>query len=229
MLGVIQPILDKFLWGINQQFMPQVAERGHILVADYSAFDVVTETEKAMQQMAHDNFKNGRSSWNEYRQAGGLDPLPGGDFFMLPTVGYTPIPANQIGEAPALIQQAQQPMTNPATTGDLYQAVERLSMQQKTLAIPETITVASEQVTRRSPFLDADDPMSDDLRKWQSVTLKRWKSGQLEQALAFESAMIPPLLNAAIKGALQSCTSVDQIYTVFDDADRYRLHDAGTH
>jgi hypothetical protein len=38
MLGVIQPILDKFLWGINQQFMPQVAERGHILVADYSAF-----------------------------------------------------------------------------------------------------------------------------------------------------------------------------------------------
>jgi hypothetical protein len=92
-----------------------------------------------------------------------------------------------------------------------------------------TLTLDPEQVTRRSLFLDADDPMSDDLRKWQSVTLKRWKSGQLEQALAFESAMIPPLLNAAIKGALQSCTSVDQIYTVFDDADRYRLHDAGTH
>jgi hypothetical protein len=229
MLGVIQPILDKFLWGINQQFMPQVAERGHILVADYSAFDVVTETEKAMQDMFHQDFKNGRISWNEYRQGNNYAKIEGGDWFLLPTVGYTVIPASQIGEAPALIQQAQQPMTNPATAGDLHQAVERLSMQQKTLAIPETITVAPEQVTRRSLFLDADDPMSDDLRKWQSVTLKRWKSGQLEQALAFESAIIPPILNAAIKGALQSCTSIDQIYTVFDDADRYRLHDAGTH
>lgn len=73
-------------------------------------------------------------------------------------------------------------------------------------------------------FWNTDDPQSDDLRKWQTVAVKRYKSGNVDDALSFESAVLPAILQSSIKGALQAVSTPDQIYTIFDDAVRYLAH-----
>lgn len=78
--------------------------------------------------------------------------------------------------------------------------------------------------TEKATFITASDPLSDDLVRWQKVAMKRYKSGKLDTALSFESDVLPPALHAAIRGALSTVTTPDEIYTVFDDADRWLHH-----
>lgn len=142
MLQVIQPIMDKALWGINSKAAPRLAKPGHKLYADFDMFKVVTDTEKAKQDMFHQDWQNGRISWNEYRQGNNYAPVPGGDFYMLPrdkvVVPVAVIDGKpQLPDIQQLVTESNQPLSNPATLGDLNAAVGRLSQRsQPPLLLP---------------------------------------------------------------------------------------------
>jgi hypothetical protein len=111
-----------------------------------------------------------------------------------------------------------------------YQASKPAQMeivnQQPPLNNPELVIADSdsELETEKAAFLTLDDPLSNELQLWQKVAMRRFKSDKLDDALSFESDVIPVALSSAIRGALSTVTSRDEIYTVFDDANRWLTH-----
>ena len=61
---------------------------------------------------------------------------------------------------------------------------------------------------------------TDDLRKWRRKCVNRIKQGKVAKC-AFESFVIPDVLNESIYGALGSVKTIEELDALFDDAERF--------
>lgn len=69
-----------------------------------------------------------------------------------------------------------------------------------------------------------DDAMQDELRKWRKFAAKRYKEGNPEKALDFESHTLPVDLVDSVTRTLSSVMDVGNVYQVFDDAELWLVH-----
>ncbi len=67
-------------------------------------------------------------------------------------------------------------------------------------------------------------PAVKDIEKWERMAVKRWDEDKRDKMLAFESAVIPSTLKAAIIGGLEVAATVDDVRLIFSDAVKYISH-----
>lgn len=58
-----------------------------------------------------------------------------------------------------------------------------------------------------------------DWRKWERMAARRISEGKSQKALAFESAVIPPTLAAAVRGCLALAETTEDVHLIFAESD----------
>jgi len=214
------PYLEQIELFMNARPVPFFDTSEHYMFAfDASDFELLTEGDQLQSDVVGANLRNGIIPLTRAQEL--LGEQPDEDLADIYLINGEPVHKRVLLE---WAMQPRQPATNPfgqpALPGQMEPPRETPSRERT----PPQIEGEAAAVPARAVFLDADDPMSEDLRKWQTVALRRWKAGDVTKAKTFESNVIPPVLHAAICGALDVAQDTDQIYTIFDDADRWHHH-----
>ncbi|HEY5985586.1 MAG TPA: phage portal protein [Streptosporangiaceae bacterium] len=102
---------------VESRLLPEFAGVGRATVTtrwDNSQVLALQEAESAKWERATNALARGGVTINDFRRTVGLDPVPGGDVFLMPA-GVTAQPASDVASAPAAVPAGQPPQPQAAS------------------------------------------------------------------------------------------------------------------
>jgi HK97 family phage portal protein len=113
----IMPLQRRFLEPVRTSLLPEFSGVGRSRVElrwDNADVLALKEAESARWERATNALARGGVTINDFRRTVGLDPVPGGDVFLLPA-GVTPQPSDQIAQPVEPTEPAERPQLEAAS------------------------------------------------------------------------------------------------------------------